>query len=409
MAFGPVFRSLLHQRGRFWLIALEVALTFAIVVNCVGLVQHLRAKFLRPSGLDEANLVVFFVEPFAPEYRDRDYRQEAIRRDLERIRAYPGVTAAAATSVVPLSGGGSASGRKAEGAVGDSVGTPYFRVSDGILEALGVRLVEGRAFEPADFTRQENEHGIIPDLPVIITKRMADVLFPDGGALGKRIEGGQEERRETNIVVGIVELMHNAWPNNQNWEERAMLVPGRPDREQVLQYMVRCAPGARDAVLAGLDEMLVGVDPGRIVSQDSLEEIKARTYGGELGLMKVLTGVVVLLVMVTAFGIVGLTSFSVAQRRREIGTRRALGATREDILRHFLLENWVITGTGLALGLGATGALNYALAKLAEAPPLDWKLVGGGMLLLWASGILAALVPALRAMRVAPVVATRAA
>jgi putative ABC transport system permease protein len=190
-------------------------------------------------------------------------------------------------------------------------------------------------------------------------------------------------------------------------EGHAMLLPGWPGSDRRIYYLVRSEPGGREAVLAGLEELLVGVDGGRIVTLRTLDELKRDTYGGVLALMKALTAVVVLLVLVTALGIVGLTSFSVSQRRRQIGTRRALGATRRDILRYFLLENWLVTGSGLALGLGLAWGLNYALMKVAEAPKLDWALLAGGMLLLWVSGILAALVPALRATRVAPVVATR--
>ena len=66
-------------------------------------------------------------------------------------------------------------------------------------------------------------------------------------------------------------------------------------------------------------------------------------------------------------GVYGVLSFAVSQRRRQIGTRRALGATRHDILRYFLLENWLVTGSGLALGLGLAWALNYSLVKLTPA------------------------------------------
>jgi putative ABC transport system permease protein len=112
-------------------------------------------------------------------------------------------------------------------------------------------------------------------------------------------------------------------------------------------------------------------------------------------------------VLVTSLGIVGLTAFSVAQRRRQIGTRRALGASRGDILRYFLIENWMITGMGLLLGVFLTYGLNFALTHLADAPKMPWSLILGGMALLWASGIAAALVPAWRATQVAPEIATR--
>jgi putative ABC transport system permease protein len=193
-----------------------------------------------------------------------------------------------------------------------------------------------------------------------------------------------------------------------------MLLPGQPEDQRLIRYMVRTDPGARKAVMAGLEDLLIKADAGRIVRIRTLQDYKENTYSSERGLIKILGGVVVLLVAVTGFGIVGLTSFSVSQRRRQIGTRRALGATRQDILRYFLLENWLVTGSGLGLGVFLAWALNYGLVKMTSVagaseliPKLDWRLLAAGMLLLWGSGLLAALAPALRATRVAPVVATR--
>jgi putative ABC transport system permease protein len=405
MELGPVFRALVHNRVRFWLITVEVALTLAIVVNCVSLALDYRGQFVRDSGMDVDNIVVVRVEPFAPEYQEDSYVEAAVERDLERLHAFPGVRAATAINQVPLSGGGSATGRKAEGAPGDTITAPFFVVTENALEALGVKLVAGRAFTPGEFHLEENELGDIPDQPAILTQALADKLFPEGDALGRRITDSQAET--SNIVVGILETMHNAWPQSEDIEGHVMLLPDVPGNDRRITYMVRAQPGAREAIMAGVDEMLIGVDGGRIVTPRTHDEIKRNTYGGALGMVKILTSVVVLLVLVTALGIVGLTSFSVSQRRRQIGTRRALGATRQDILRYFLLENWLVTGTGLALGLGLAWGLNYGLMKVAEAPKLDWGLLAGGMVLLWVSGILAALVPALRATRVAPVVATK--
>jgi putative ABC transport system permease protein len=110
---------------------------------------------------------------------------------------------------------------------------------------------------------------------------------------------------------------------------------------------------------------------------------------------------------VTSLGIIGLTSFSVTQRTREIGTRRALGATRLAILRYFLVENWVTTTVGLGLGVGFTYGLNFALANLADVPRIDLPTIGLGMVALWAMGLVAALAPAVRGTTVQPVVATR--
>ena len=82
MELGPVFRALVHNRVRFWLITVEVALTLAIVVNCVSLALDFRGKFLRDSGMDVDNIVVVRVEPFAPEYAEESYVRTAVERDL---------------------------------------------------------------------------------------------------------------------------------------------------------------------------------------------------------------------------------------------------------------------------------------------------------------------------------------
>lgn len=412
MEFGPVFRALIHNRARFLLITLEVALTLAIVANCVSMVLDLRGKFLRASGFDEENLVVAILEPFAPAYQDADYLHAARARDLERLRAFPGVRDATAISAVPLSGGGSATGRKAEGAKGDSKTAPYFEVSDHAIQTLGVKLVAGRDFQPGELRNYYDAEGEARDQPVIVSQKLADSFFPDGEAVGKRITNS--DGKSSNIIIGVVDTMFNSWPQSERISGHAMLLPGLPEDKRLIRYMIRTEPGARESVVAGLEDVLLEVDQGRIVTVRTLAWYKSNTYNGERGLIKILSGVVVLLVAVTAFGIVGLTSFSVSQRRRQIGTRRALGASRQDILRYFLLENWLVTGSGLALGLGLAWALNYTLVRIttvagasAAVPKLDWALVGGGMVLLWVSGLLAALAPALKATRVAPVVATR--
>src|SRR6185295_4137598 len=151
------------------------------------------------------------LEPFSPSYDDADYVHAARARDLDRLRAMPGVRAATAISAVPLSGGGSATGRKAEGAKGDSITAPYFEVSDGALGTLGVKLVSGRAFEPGEYHNYSDAEGEVHDQPVILSQALADKLYPKGDALGKRITSGGEAK-SSNVVIGIVETMFNSWP-----------------------------------------------------------------------------------------------------------------------------------------------------------------------------------------------------
>ena len=120
-----------------------------------------------------------------------------------------------------------------------------------------------------------------------------------------------------------------------------------------------------------------------------------------------LVGVIVALLGVTAFGIVGLASFWVAQRRKQIGIRRALGATRADILRYFQTENFLIVTFGIVLGVVLAIGINLLLMKFFEVPRLPLWYLPVGVVVLWLLGQLAVLVPALRAAAVPPVVATR--
>jgi len=120
-----------------------------------------------------------------------------------------------------------------------------------------------------------------------------------------------------------------------------------------------------------------------------------------------LVGVIFAMLMVTALGIVGLASFWVQQRRRQIGIRRAIGATRRDILHYFQTENFLIVGGGIALGMVLAFALNLVLMKHYELPRLPLYYLPAAALVLWTLGQLSVLGPALRAAAVPPVVATR--
>jgi putative ABC transport system permease protein len=117
--------------------------------------------------------------------------------------------------------------------------------------------------------------------------------------------------------------------------------------------------------------------------------------------------VIVALLGVTALGIVGLASFWVAQRRKQIGVRRALGATRGDILHYFQTENFLIVTLGIVLGMVLAFGLNLLLMQHYELPRLPFWYLPVGAVALWALGQLAVLAPALRAAAVPPVVATR--
>jgi len=157
---------------------------------------------------------------------------------------------------------------------------------------------------------------------------------------------------------------------------------------------------------------LAKIAPDAVVDHqqsDTLPALRTRFFQADRALTGMLVGVIVSLLGVTALGIVGLASFWVAQRRKQIGIRRAIGATRGDILRYFQTENFLIVTFGIALGMLLAFVLNALLMKFYELPHLPLYYLPLGAIALWVLGQLAVLGPALRAARVPPVVATRTA
>ena len=142
-------------------------------------------------------------------------------------------------------------------------------------------------------------------------------------------------------------------------------------------------------------------------SLKSHEEIVARSYSRDRAMTVILTIVIALLIAITTLGIVGLASFSVSQRTKQIGTRRAIGARRGQILRYFLVENWMITTAGIALGGVLAMVFNYWLVTEYELAKLGFGYLVGGMAGLLLLGQLAVLLPARRASHIAPAIATR--
>jgi len=411
MEIGPIFRSLIHHKSRFWLIVLEIGLTLAVVANCVHMIKDQRTTLLRPTGMDEEHILIASSEPFTPEFQDEDYVRASYEDDLRALRAIPGVRAATATSSIPLSGSGSATGRRAAGGDVDTITAPYFTMGSDALQALGVELVEGRDFIESDFEEREwgDDEPTAEDptrVNVIVTQDIADVMFPDGGAVGSDIEN--KRGTSQNTIVGIIRRMHGSWPTS-SVAERVILYPRHPANDRRTRYLVRAEPGMVDSLYTSLETELTRLNDGRIVRVQSLLEYKADTYSNLTALNKMLGGLSVLLVIVTSLGIIGLTSFSVTHRAHEIGTRRALGATRSAIVRYFLVENWLITTVGLTLGLALTYGLNFTLGHFAEVPRIGWPVVASAMLALWVVGLLAALVPAARGATVPPVIATQGA
>ncbi len=398
---GPIFRSLLRNRVRTGLVVAEIAVTLAIVLNCLSVLLDQRRELTRPTGIDEANLVAVEMLPWDAAYRDEDTRRSIMRADLEAVRALPGVVDASAVSPFPLQGGGSSTEIKALGAGDESlVRVPVYASDDRIVSTLGLELVAGR-----DLTPEDVPAGSGPAiLNVIVTQALADAVFPDGGALGGRIVGGNEEYPD--VVVGVVRQMHTPYGGGP-MEDRILIYPRPQDSGSSMSYLVRTEPGQLAGLLPVIEDTIRAADERRVISAKPLLEYKARGYALNVFLAGILSAIIALLLGVTALGLFGMTSYAVTQRTREIGTRRALGASRSDVVVQFLMEGATVTAVGVGLGLIGAFGLNAALMSGMDATALRPGLAVAGVILLWSVAMAATAVPAVRASRLQPVLATR--
>ncbi len=407
MHFRHIVHALRHHRIAVSLLVLEIAFSCAVVCNALFLIGTRLDRMHRPTGADEMHIVEVVVRSVAPGSAKAIMAQT--RTDLAALRAIPGVTDVSVINQPLFGSSFSASGvslSKADNAPTIHV-TQYFGDAQ-LAGTLGLKLADGRWFRPDEFVSDEQLEGEGATVPVIITRALAEHFFPGKSAVGKVIYAFG-----TNRVVGVVDrLVQPRDYGSAESYEYAMIFPVNLSFAQGT-YLLRVKDTSqRDPVIRDALRTLRTDGPLRLVSPrdaTTLQAARAKYYRNDRAMAWMLVGVCVLLLVVTAVGIVGLTSFWVAQRRRQIGIRRAIGATRGDILRYFQIENFLIATLGIALGMLLAYGLNLLLMQHYELGRLPGYYLPVGTLVLWTLGQLAVYGPALRASNVPPVVATRSA
>jgi putative ABC transport system permease protein len=419
MEIGPVLRALVRNKTRFGLISLEIALTLAIVANCVSMIRDARREITHPSGFDDENLLSVRSSPFAPAFREDGYLDNSLKEDLAALRTLPGVRAVSNTRFLPWQGGGSSTEMRPAGSKGEKLRTQIYNCDEAILDTLGIRIVEGQSLSRdqvetdsrrlRDLLASNREVGadgtprekFLQD--VMVSQAFARLAFGEGKALGQLLEDSDGDQYR---IVGVFDRFYNpyGWPIH---EYAVLYGSWNRSYEGGTPYLLRVEPGRIADVARAAEEKLRAVNPGRDINVRTIGEVKDKFFAGQQLVVRMMGAMALLLVLVTSLGIVGLTSFSVTERTRQIGTRRALGARKADIVRHFLLENWLVTTAGLGAGAALAYGLNMGLVSGIGAARLESGMLLAGMLLLWSAGLLATLFPALRAARISPAIATR--
>jgi len=382
------------------LVVVEIAVAFAILCNAIFVIRERVGQMRIDTGIAENRLIYVHNDGVGEENN-----APLVERNLLALRGLAGVESAVAMFPLPLENTSInfrpwlTPDMKLRGpAVGMFVGTP------GYLDALGLKIVQGRDFSDAEYDGVDQTLKTLSPA-VIVTRDLADKLWPRQNPIGKKF-WRSPSRGYT--VVGVVERLGRGYLRKDFVPEYSAMFPVKPVSFVSALYVMRVAPPDRDRLVRESSDLLLKLNPDMLIdAKGSYTDMRADYFRQDTSLVWLLALVCLAMLLVTALGIAGLANFWVQQRRRSIGIRRAIGASRGDILRYFQAENFLIVGFGIGLGVLLAFVLNLVLMQHYELPRLPLAYLPVGALALWMLGQFAVLGPALRAAAVPPVVATR--
>lgn len=395
------------HRLRHGLIVLQIAATFVLLASA-GLLGISFARVLQVQpGFEPDKLITAQVSLPWTNYREDADRFKFAERLLEELRGQPGIAAVGLTTTLPLSGNNNRNGIWVEGhdpQPGDTIRTHYSRMVAGdFFPAMGLALKEGR-FLTSDDARSEQR-------VCVIDADFAEIYWPGQSALGRIIYPGPKglDGVPALTVVGVVgNMKHNDLVDHE--KAGALYMPYRSDAGPFSSYIVARTRLAAESGGPALRQALARVDP-----RLPLDELQTMHMRMSDRLVARRSPVILAWIFSTvalglaALGIYGVLAYAVAQRRREIGVRMALGAQPEQVLRQFLGLGARLLTIGVSLGLVLAFFVGrFMSSMLYEISPFNGAVLAGTSALLAGVVFLASFLPSRRAARIAPIEALRA-
>jgi putative ABC transport system permease protein len=386
-------------RTRDTLVAVEVALAAMLLIGA-GLTLMSFSKLLRiDPGFDAKNALTFELGLPTASYQGAQRITQAERQLVERLRALPGVTMAGASSHVPLAGGNMTTGLEIEGKPVTPPDRPaevaYRIVTDGFVGAVGMRIQRGRAFEASDAASGWRV--------ALLNETTANKLFPGEDPIGRRV------RIDTTAwlqVIGVVkDVRHSSLEATPGME---VFVPIEREPSNYMRYVVRTASSPA-AVTTDIRRAVREFDPlVPIVKLETLESVVSRASVPRRFAMLLLGSFAAIALILAVGGVYAMVAYAVNQRTQELAVRVALGARPVEVVRTVMVRGLGAVVVGLGAGVVFALALGRAMSALlygvsAHDPVI--YLVAPATLGLVA--VASALIPALRASRVDPIVALR--
>ncbi|MFT7132613.1 MAG: putative ABC transport system permease protein [Cyclobacteriaceae bacterium] len=407
MEIRPILSAMWRNKVGACLIALQIAVTLAVVVNALFIINGRIEKISAPAGIDVDNIFTLTTVALST---NQDPEQ-LIKDDLAQIRAIAGVRDAIPVLTYYQSGSARADSYRGVPEPNDDLEilSNINYTDEHGLEAMGIELIEGRFFRADEISYITPDYNGAPT-KVIVTETLGRKFIPVGPIAGSNIY--YDTQGIPIEIIGVVSDIATGWIASDrvslaDTRYNVMLQPYLIYRSRA-SYLVRAEDGLLSSIMPQVEAALLESEPNRLISRMLTQsEVLERSYANDYATVVVLIVVMGLMLLITGLGIVGLASFSVRQRTRQIGTRRALGAKKRDILRYFITENIILTTLGVILGGALTYLVNYLLSTHFGSEQLDPRYLPSGMILVYLLGLIAVFGPAHKAASIPPAIATR--
>jgi putative ABC transport system permease protein len=392
-----------HQLTRRALVVTEVALALVLMVGAGLLLRSLQRLFAISPGFDASDVVTMQVQTSGHRFDEESATHRFFAQALEAVRQVPGVTAAAFTSQLPLSGDLDEYGVHFEpGPSGKPEGgysTFRYGVTPGYFEAMGIPLRRGRLFDAHDVSGAP--------VAVLISESLAKRKFPGQDPIGHRLHVGRQDLPWYTIVGVVGDVKQASLALTQS---DAVYIPAAqwyaPDNAMSLVVRAR---GDASSLVPVIKRAIWSVDKDQpILRVATMDDLLAASAAERRFVLILFQAFAVVALVLAATGIYGVLSGNVTERTREIGVRLALGASRGDILALVVRQGMTLTGLGVLIGLsGAVAASQAVVTLLFGVSRLDPITYIGVIAILVGVSAIACWVPARRATKVDPLVALR--
>ena len=392
-------------RLRGLLVVAEVAVSFVLLIGAGLLINSfLHLRNLDP-GFRADHLLTAKIEMSEIKYPDRAHRVPFLDEVLRRVRALPGVQSAALAGNLPLTYNGDSMYIGVEGIpdppTDEQVDVIYRAVGPGYFDTMGIPLLQGRDFNDQDTTEESS-------YKVIVSEKLAQHYWPGKNPIGQRLKAGPTTSEAPwREVVGVVKDVRQndfiAPPKLQMYLSYRQLRELAPNALVIRTSVepLSLASAVRGAVWA--------VDKDQPVSDiASMEQIVAGAVARQRFSMLLLALFAGLALLLAAVGIYGVMSYSVTQRSREIGIRMALGAQKSDVLRMTLRQGLRLAIFGVAIGIAGALVLTRLMASLLFGVSATDPATFAAITIIFSGvALFASYIPALRSVKVDPMIALR--